>query len=302
MSGNNLIYLHSEEDRLNIYMHNEKGNADNFMKYCLRHFKDDYRDGGTYQNQDVWRFYELYSHTKKGEGFESDFPYAIFNGGEWECAIKIDGTPDFHGGLHGYEHAKSVFAKADGKDIELEKNYSLWASELEFVQLSEIYRQGTRDEVMATHVKHYIFKDGKVNLHQEIVWKQDVNIILAYTTMMPIRRTSDDTPTGEQISDSFMINDETTVYDVSKENHDTGMSGLVDHKRDVKYVKIWGETSGVCGEVSVSGTIFESNHFLVQKTKEYNKVYFSIAGDGVGHEFKEGNKWEIDTLYEIYRR
>lgn len=302
MSNKNMIYLHSEEDRLNIYMHNDKGRENNFMKYCLRHFEAPFRDGGTYQNRDVWRFYEMYSHTLKGEEFLSDFPYAVMNGGEWECAIRIDGTPDFHGGLHGYERAKSVFAKADGKDIELEKDYSMWAQELEFVQVSEIYRQGTQNELMANHVKHYIFKDGKVSLHQEVLWKQDAKILLAYLAMLPIRRTSDDTPNGEQISDSFMINDEQTVYDVSLENHDTGMSALSDHKRGVKYAKIWGEKSGVCGEVSINGTIFDTNHFIVQKTKEYNKVYFSIAGDGVGHEVKCGDKWEIDSLYETYRR
>lgn len=298
------MFIETETDRVNLYLSHPKGGADNYMQYCLRHFTDPYKDGGTYQNQDVWRMYEMYAYHADASGqMVQTKPYCILNGGEWECALRIDQTPDFHGGLHGYEHQKSVFASGNGRDITLGVKSDLRETEsFEFVQCSEIYRQGTRNEVIAKHVKHYIFKEGKMMLHQELEWQQAVTILYAYMAMLPIKRTSDNTPEGEPISDYVILGDSDTVYDVRKIGHNTGISSVADHVRNVRYAKIWGEASGITAELHIDCPFLESNNFFVQNTEAYNKFYFSYAGDGDGYAVQPGEKWAIDTQYEIYQK
>ena len=296
------IFIETDTDRVNLYLSSPKGQKGSYAKYCLRHFTDDFRDGGTYQNQDIWRFYELYVGKIQENTFQADFPYAILNGGEWECALRIGGTPDFHGGLHGYEHQKMVVAMADGQELTLGTQGSRWAEQVEFCQQSEIYRQGTRDEIIALHSKHYQFKDGKVMLHQELLWQQAVTVLYSYMAMLPIKRTSDNTPEGEVISDRVTIDGGKTVYDVGKEGHQTGISSVADHVRNVQHAKIWGEQSGICAELTINCDFKPCNNFFVQNTKEYNKFYFSFAGDGAGYQTTCGEKWILDTEYEIYRR
>ena len=114
MNEKKLMYLQTENDSINIYLHSPKGGADNFMKYTLRHFTVPFSDGGTYQNQNVWRLFELYSYKKTDDVFKKELNYPIVNGGEWECAIRIKDTPDFHGGYHGYENTLSACFVADG--------------------------------------------------------------------------------------------------------------------------------------------------------------------------------------------
>lgn len=300
----NKMLIETDTDRVNLYVSHPKGRTGQYMQYCLRHFSDPYKDGGTYQNQDVWRLYEMYAyHTDSFGRLVQTKPYCILNGGEWECALRIDKTPDFHGGLHGYERQQSVFASVNAKDIILGKVSTPKVAEcFEFVQYSDIYRQGTRDEVIAKHVKHYMLKDGKLMLHQELEWKQEVTVLYAYMAMLPIKRTSDNTPEGEPISDYVMLNESDTVYDVRKIGHNTGISSVADHVRNVRYAKIWGASSGITAELHIHCPFLKSNNFFVQNTEAYNKFYFSYAGDGVGYTVHPGEKWEIDTQYEIYQK
>ena len=145
------------------------------------------------------------------------------------------------------------------------------AHSFEFCQYSEIYRQGTKNELLALHKKRYFFSDGRLLLHQEIIWKQSVTVRYAYMAMLPIRRTSDDTPTGEIISDSVRINGSSTFYDVKETGHQTAVSTINAKVRDVKCVEIWSD-----------------------------ELYYSYAGDGVGYVTEEGEKWELNTRYEVY--
>lgn len=301
MNGKNFTYIQAENDAVNIYMHSPKGRADNFMKYTLRHFIVPFSDGRTYQNQNVWRLFELYSYKKTDDGLTQELNYQIVNGGEWECAIKIKDTPDFHGGYHGYENTLSALFMADGEEIDLSMPCSKQTEKFECILKSEIYRQGTENEIVAEHIKHYVFENGKVLLHQEILWKQTVTVLYSYLMMFPIRRTSDDTPSGEVISDRISINDNCKVYDIEKAGHETEVSNNSATARNVEYAKIWGRKSGICAEISINCKLLPTNSFFVQNNNVYNKLYFSYVGDGVGHKVNTNEKWTIDTIYEIYR-
>lgn len=251
-------------DTIDIYM----PSGDAYFKYSLRRLIIPYRDGGTRQNQDLWRLYELYLCKRVGDSFENIYNFPVCNKGEWECAIRIVGTPDFHGGYHGYEHQT-------GFDINPTPSY------FEFTQYSDIIAQGTRYDVIATHKKHYLFKDGSLTLTQSVDWKKSVDIDRAYMTMLPIRRKDDDF----QITDTALY--ERKEYDVSCEGHESLRS-----VQNAKTVCIYGKTSGIYAQVTVD---FDNN-FSIQNTPAYNKFYFKYAWDRAT---AVGESWNTVAEYKF---
>lgn len=289
------LFVKAFPDRYEIYMTHPDAGEGKFMRYCLQHFRDPYTDGGTYQNRDLWRLYELYAYEKQGDTLVQSLPYDICNKGEWECALQIQDTPDFHGGFHGYEHAKSVTATvAEGEEA--------WVEEFRFVQESEIYLQGTRDTRIALHIKDYCFRDGKVTLRQKLVFDRELTMLFSYMGMLPMKRTSDDTPNGEQICDRLMVNEDGTVYDVSKEGHKLPFSTGVGIIRDLRSARLWGESSGITARMDLEGVVFPDNCFKISNADCYNKFYYSHAGDGAGHRILPGDVWELVSIYQIWQK
>lgn len=297
----NKLYADIGKGYIDLYLSSPKGKSNSFVKYRLLHIVKPYTDGGTMQNQDLWRLWELYTYEKNGDKLIQSLPYKVMSAGEWECAFKIFGTPDFHGGFHGYEHLTEVSVRADGEPLTLDVPEKHWLDRFEFLQKSRIVRQGTRDETVAYHTKKYRFENGAVEIKQELCWECEADLQFAYMAMLPIRRTHNDKPDGEQISDRIMINDGPTVYDIEKEGHMTPISSHKNLTGGVSYAKVWGESSGLVAEVTVSGTKTESETFMVQNNETYNKLYFSFAGAGKGYKTNIGEKWNSKTKYEIYR-
>lgn len=298
---NNKIFVQLEPKKIQLYIPIKSTEGTKYVQYCLRHFQKGYIDGGTYQNQNLWRLYELHVYEKeKSDGFRQVFPYAIVNGGEWECALQIAQTPDFHGGFHGYEHYTDVKAYADDKPIDCQEYKQIWVDKFEFCQNSEIYRQGTENEVLAIHIKRYCFMDGSLYLHQEILWQQSVKVLHAYMAMLPIRRTSDDTEDGQIITDSVKINSSDEIYDVAKIGHQTSISFAEKQMQNVTHAEIWSDVSKIKAEMYVSGNLLADNSFFVQNTREYNKFYFSYTGHKSGHLTYVGEKWKLDSQYKVY--
>ncbi len=296
----NKIFLQINTDCIDIYLSSEKGLKNSFLKYRLFHAVEPYKDGGVMQNRDLWRLYELYAFNYKDGKMEQRFPFPLVSAGEWECAIKITNTPDFHGGFHGYERLTEVTLSADGKVIDITVPSSLWVNSVDFIQKSTIYKQGTLDDAVASHVKKYSFKKGALTLSQEIVFNSQYDISYAYLTMLPIRRTHNKRPDGIQISDRFSVNGEAAVYNITEIGHTTPYSPSPSPAPIVRSVKIWGEALGVTAEVSLSGNMTDSATFMVQNNETYNKLYFSHAGAGKSYLTKKDEKWETETVYEIY--
>ena len=69
--------------------------GDGWFQYTLRHIAKPFTDGGTYQNQDLWRLHNLYLCRKTSDGFERIYDFPLTTAGEWECAVKIEGTPHY---------------------------------------------------------------------------------------------------------------------------------------------------------------------------------------------------------------
>ena len=295
------FFVDIKKDAVFLYIKNKKGKENSYIKYCLLHLRKPF-DGGVYQNFDLWRFYEAFTYELIDGEFVKTLPYPIVSAGEWECALCICGTRDFHGGIHGYEHQKEFFAEMDGAPVDIDTPQSFWTDNFRFYQKSVIVKQGTLDEPVADHVKDYYFCDGGVTLKQDVKWLQDLEIAYAYLAMFPIRRTHDDTETGEVISDRAMTNLSDEVYDVGKLWHETPISPIKNAKSGVKWAKIWGSESGVTAEFTVlQNGVLDSNLFFIQNNESYNKLYYSCAGNGKRFPVKVGDDWHFEDRFEIYR-
>ncbi|MBO7217099.1 MAG: hypothetical protein J6V50_00185 [Clostridia bacterium] len=284
-----------------LYIPNKKGKAESYIKYRLLHLQKPF-DGGIYQNYDLYRLCGAFATEYVNGEFKQTLPYMIVSEGEWECALCLRGTRDFHGGIHGYEHKKEVFAEADGKPIDLEAPNTLWVDSLRFVQKSVIVKQETLDKPVCNHIKDYLFSDGGVTIKQDIEWLRPMEVSFAYLAMFPIRRTHDDTETGEVISDRVMTNLSDKIYDVGRLWHETDISPLKNAKEGVSWAKIWGEKSGITAEMwIVENDVKSNNIFFVQNNQGYNKLYYSCAGNGTPYPVCVGDKWHFESRYEIYR-
>lgn len=298
----NLMLIKSTAQQIIIYVKSPKGNTTDYFRYNLQWFEKPFSDGGIYQNQAVWRLHEGYFYRQEKSGSLTQItPYAEITCGEWECAIRIEGAPDAFGGFHGYEKALEITANADGSLYDIANTAPVLAETFTFTQKSELYRQGTRNETIAHHLKKYCFQNGILKLHQELIWQKDVPVPWAYLAMLPIRRTSDDTADGIQITDRITINNQNQEYDIAKIGHMTGISTPEHATSGVTKATIWGTDSGVHAELRIFDLIGKDHYFFVQNTQAYNKLYYTPVGKNGIYHTQKGETWKFDSEYEIYR-
>jgi len=260
-------YLEKLEDELGIYI----PGGDGYFRYALRHIVKPFTDGGTHQNQDLWRLHKLRLCRREGDAFQDIYDFPLTTAGEWECAFKIEGTPDFHGGFHGYEHMTSL-------DVQPEEE-SLFIR-----QESRIVLQGTRDEPVALHSKEYLFRDGMLTLKQNLKWERSVQINRAFLTMLPICRNAGD----------FLVTDTALYkgqeYDVSKEGHKTPLSSGC--TESINEMTILGKQSGIRATVTAS----YGKRFFIQNTSAYNKFYFYYAKNEA---VEKGEEWNTLSTFRF---
>jgi len=264
--GKNYAWEENEKE-IGIYLPGGEG----WFRYALRRITKPYIDGGTHQNQDLWRLHKTFLYQKEQEAFSPVYDFPVTNNGEWECAVKIEGTPDFHGGFHGYEKQIRFALTPEAEKI------SFW-------QESRILLQGTRDEPVAFHRKEYLFCDGKLSVKQYLEWERTFPIDRAFLAMLPIRRKEG----AFLISDTACFQGE--EYDVSREGHRTPVSS--GSKLRGKEICMKGKESGIVATVTFS----EEKPLFVQNTEAYNKVYFFYTQKS---EAKKGDVWQTETKYSF---
>jgi hypothetical protein len=241
----------------------------------MRHIVKPFTDGGTHQNQDLWRLHKLMLCRRVGDGFENIYDFPLTTSGEWECAFKIEGTPDFHGGFHGYEHQNCFTVTPE-------------ANRLLMMQESRIVLQGTKDEPVAFHRKEYECKDGLLTVRQHLKWERAVHINRAFMTMLPIRRKEEDF----LITDTALYKGE--EYDISMKGHKTPLSPGC--KEKIYEMTVLGKESGIIA--TVTSSFCET--FSIQNTEAYNKVYFSFARDS---HVAVGDEWDTVSTFRLsYRK
>ena len=269
MIRKNGYFYEQKEDRFEIYL----PAGDGYMKFNLLHIVKPYVDGGLYQNANLWRLYQLYLFERKDDDFKPVYDFPIVNIGEWEWAVKIKDTPDFHGGFHGYEGLVDTSFSA-------EEDFFL------FEQNSKIYLQGTKDEEIAHHYKKYIFSKDGLTLSQKVVWTKAMPIERSFMTMLPIRRKEGDF----SITDTAIYKGKS--YDISEAEHSTPISFFETGGKLDDEITILGSSSGVSATVSVD---FD-NTFFVANPDRYNKLYVCNARNT---HTKVGEEWKSNTTYSF---
>ena len=94
--------------------------------------------------------------------------YLLTTTGEYECAIKIDGAPDFMGGIsHGSEIVTDCKILLDGKVTALASIGENTAfNELRVVVISKLYNPNDETTIVAEHSKEYIFNENGLTINQ----------------------------------------------------------------------------------------------------------------------------------------
>lgn len=285
------IFINHLNNEMKIYMKSSAGD-DRYLGYIFSHFQKELDRDRVDSNYDVWRLNGVNEYKRIGNK-DFKFQREIVTSGEWELAIEEVGANDFIGGsVHGDEINTFVSLKVDGEEKEIGKYLNTEADNVVIKVESDLFRDNTMItdlEKVATHNKTYTFNAEGLVLEQEVIFDESLQINRSFLGMLPIIRNKN----GEQITDTFIINDEETKHDVSGEDERETFQA--------NKVTIFGEDSGVSATVEILDRSHNiSNNFYVSRSSDYNKLYFTFANNGyitdVGEVWKQKTKYEIDIV------
>lgn len=168
-----------ETERLNIYIPTISG----YIRYNFAHNVDSSR------NSNCWIIHPLYAVTDN-----LTERYAVTTSGEFECALKIDGAPDFMGGsAHGSEVATFIHVLVDGTEIAPSSITTLTeCDEIRIIERSNLYDPNDETTLVAIHEKEYVWTKDKLIINQSVVWLVAENLRTSYLGMFPIAKTTID--------------------------------------------------------------------------------------------------------------
>lgn len=224
----------------------------------------------------------------------------VCNAGELECALKIYNRDDFIGGAnHGDEITNSIDFWVDGKHLSIENIIDGVFDEFKCVTISTLYDPADHSTAVATHMKEYVFSNGKLLLRQKVLWLHNETMDTSYLCMFPVLRSLSMDDTGTNVTNKAYCDDDYVQYDAS-------ISGLTNHvfmKRDgVKFCSTYGTDSGVeCTTRQIKQLINNVDHpgkFQVSNAIQYNKHYWSISQ--LNDQVVAGDVWETEYEYEIH--
>ena len=286
----NGIYIDAKADRVLFYIPTTK--ADTYLGYNFQHIIRPYVNGGLYQNDNQWRLIGITEFKVINGVFIANKAYQYIQNGEIECAISVSGTADFCGGFHGYELMENGYMLIDGIYKTLGTVYNGWCESLTLGQNSNILKQGTVSEQICHHSKYYEIDTNGIRIKQKVKWLQAISINSNYMGMLPIKRTSDDTVNGIQITDHFFSTYDNTIYDVTLVNH-----AHTEKRLNTKTARIWGNTSGVSALMTVTSREDKQGYFFCQDTASYNKLYFSYTKENYTTTLNE--LWENEIFLKV---
>ena len=261
-----------DTERLYLYTPCEKG----FVRWNFAHYVN------IEKNADTWILHPLYA---VAQDLTECFPLTA--PGEFECAIRIKGAPDFMGGsTHGSERDTAFGLFVDGQERALwELAIRKKAEGLRVVVESNLYDPSDETTVVALHTREYLFTKENLVIHQSVVWQKSVEIGRAYLAMFPVTKA---------VSDYISLD--------SGEPH-AFADGFVKAKLAESAVA-WSDAAGFRAEFRVTRWDIEGRDLTDVKSflttdngrEDYNKMYFVAAGSG---KVSEGDKWQTTTEYKI---
>lgn len=241
-------------------------------------------------NANVWRIDRAY---KTNRFFEDMNELTV--GGEWECALRLEGRSDFSGGAaHGDEIMSGVSFIIDGRIISDITSYTEKTpfEKLTILQNSILYDPNDSQTQIALHTSEHIFqKDDKkqVIINQTIKWLQDCDIASCYLAMFPVSKN-----VSSKIYDNYAYNLSNitfgTYYNISEVH-------IFDD--NFKYKFIFGVDKYVKDDFDRNGSF----RIMDNGGLDYNKCYYTVssgssASDKAG-EVTENTIWQTSTYYGI---
>lgn len=293
---NKILVSKKEEGNRSIKIYCPAGEPGKFFNYEMNYEQIPFTDGGTYQNSDLWRIVggrmvELDIET--GEILKAE---EIVNAGAWECAIEIDGLPDFHGTYHGYEKMDSIDIYLNNVKTDINGIFNIWADNYKVIYRAKLIKQGTEAEYIAEVLRVYEWNQNGLKLTQRYKWLESFSKIKnAYLTMLPIyRRTNYQDPNSKLITDTAYTDYDFIEYDISRTDFQAGINA---QREGIKQCVIYGSDSKISADVIVMYKNEQvKNMFNISNAEQYNKLYYSYCtGQGVNI----NDSWESVSNFQF---
>ena len=207
--------------------------------------------------------------------------------GEFECAIKIDGAPDFMGGIsHGSEIITDVQILLDGKPINLsELSENVTFEELRIVTISNLYNPSDEITIVAEHSKEYIFDNQGLTINQMIKWLNSHTLTDSYLAMFP---------TAKTIINKLRVNNKIETFNLAQT-----MPSIAS---GVKHAYSWGDAITCDFDISdwnieAQNASGEGSYFISDNGgQNYYKQYYKALAAGT---VQNGNVWLTSSHYKI---
>lgn len=246
--------------------------------------------GTAITNLDAWNL-QAVNETTRTMPYTYTLGQMVVNGGAWELAIKENGAADFIGShMHGDEVMTSATLLIDGVQVATDAVGNFAARRLTLIQKTTLYRCNTNTPVANVTRRTEITTDG-IEITQDLEWLTAFTSQFGYLSMLPIKRTTDDTDGGGVITNRGMRDPGYAVETLAP----SGFAEIA--TTDAATVNIWGTTSGYSAKVQIleqpAGT---PKSFRFANALNYNKLYFDMAN---GHTTAPGEKWRVRTRYTL---
>ena len=234
------------------------------------------------KNCDTWRIGPLYAVD------DTLAPrFAATTNGEWECAVHLQGRPDFSGGIqHGNEVTTALVFMIDGTPYSANEVSGLGRVEfrdLRIIEVSNLYDPSATSTVAAIHRKEYRFEGEKLILRQNVAWQISDTATVCYLAMC--------TPAKEHTDRIYFDNDLTpqAVADaygyhpnVRKMTQYSDLDGFMCSMEITKY------PTGLTGGDTALVTDNSGG--------SYNKMYFVVCTEAA---ITDETQWDTETVYEF---
>ena len=204
---------------------------------------------------------------------------------EWEMALRLQDRPDFIGGAaHGDEIGRGIVCWIDGKEIAVSGLYDMTPFETLSLSVDSIgYDPASPSEAVLHHQKHFTIDAVQVQVSQKVEWLQDVALSRSYMAMMPPLK---------EVTDCYRIGQSEYLPIAQRSFSESGR---------FDWLTLRG-ADGFTFEMRVNRYLSENgeNTCLITDNggDSYHKMYFVLAHGGQAN---QGDIWETETVYRIYR-
>lgn len=264
----------TETERLYIYVPTTSG----YIRYNFAH------NVNASRNSNCWVIHPLYAVTDA-----LTERYAVTTSGEFECALRIDGSPDFMGGsAHGSEIVTDIHVLIDGTEITPSSIVSLTeCDEIRVIERSNLYDPNDEVTLTAIHGKEYIWTKDKLIINQSVVWQAVESLKTSYLAMFPIAKTAVDNITPNDTFETLALPG----------------NGYI-RRAGIDAITTWSDTLGLIATFSIprwdinGSSLVNVGEFQVTDNNggAYHKMYYECLTSGnVG----VGDAWKTTTEYTI---